>query len=547
MTDRGAYLLAMRISTAVTATVITLLAAVSAVATVADAQRVTGRRAAAASRPDLIVFITVDQMRPDYLTRFLPQLTAGLGRLYRGGAVFTNAFQDHAITETAPGHSETMSGRFPVHTGIAMNSAGVNDTTVSLVNAPGPGASPARFRGTTLTDWIRAADPKSRSLSVSRKDRGAILPIGKSKSSVFWYATNGAFTTSTYYATSLPAWLDSYNATHRAASFTGKTWNPLLPAGDYAEPDSVPIENGGKDFTFPHVISSDTARALAALASYPWMDQLTLEVALAGVRAMKLGAGPHTDLLAVSLSATDYIGHTYGPDSREQHDQILRLDRALGAFMDSLYAIHGNRNIVFALTADHGVAPYPSQHVHDANTGATYVDIGPRVADVRASLQTLGVQKNAFAFSDGVLTIDRAELAAAHVNADSLVLAFRDMILKVPGVRRADRIRDLVHADTVHDNVARRWLHMFDSDSVYALVVTLTPYSYWGKPGGSAEHGSPYDYDAHVPMIFYGAPFKPGKYAERVRVVDMAPTLARVVGVAPLQKIDGHALTAAAR
>jgi predicted AlkP superfamily pyrophosphatase or phosphodiesterase len=533
----------MRIHSAV----ITALAAASVAVSTPGAQTVGKRLPGATSRPDLVVFITVDQMRPDYFTRFLPQLSGGLGRLYRGGAVFTNAFQDHAITETAPGHSETMSGRFPVHTGIAMNSAGVNDTTVTLVNAPGVGASPMRFRGTTLTDWIHAADPASRSLSISRKDRGAILPIGKSKSQVFWYANNGTFTTSTYYATALPAWLDEYNAKRRPASFTGKTWNPLLPAGNYPEPDSVSVENGGKDFTFPHVISSDTTRALETLSTYPWMDQLTLEVALAGVRAMKLGAGPHTDLLAVSLSTTDYIGHTYGPDSREQHDQIIRLDRALGAFMDSLYAVHGNRNIVFALTADHAVAPYPTVHVHDNNAGAMYVDVGPYVARVRSELQASGAPKNAFAFSDGVVAIDRAALAAVHVNADSLVLAFRDTILKVPGVRRADRIRDLVHADTVHDDVARRWLHMFASDSTYALVVTLTPYSYWGRPGGSAEHGSPYDYDAHVPMIFYGAAFKPGRYAERVRVVDMAPTLARVVGVRPTQTVDGRVITAALR
>lgn len=529
------------------ATLLTVLAALSAAASTATTQQPARGHAAQSPRPDLIVFITVDQMRPDYLTRFLPQLTGGLGRLYRGGAVFTNAFQDHAITETAPGHSETMSGRFPVHNGIAMNSLGVNDTTVTLVNAPGAGASPARFRGTTLTDWIQAADPGSRSLSVSRKDRGAILPIGRSKSSVFWYATNGKFTTSTYYGTALPAWLDSYNATRRPASFTGRTWNPLLTASEYPEPDSVPVENGGKDFVFPHVMSSDTTRALEALPSFPWMDQVTLEVALAGTRAMKLGAGPHTDVLAVSLSTTDAIGHAFGPDSREQHDQILRLDRSLGAFMDSLSAIRDGRNIVYALTADHAVAPYPESHVHDQNAGAMYVDVGPRVAQVRAALQARGAQKNAFAFSDGVVMINREQLAAAHINADSLILAFRDTVLKVPGVRRADRIRDLVHADTIHDDVARRWLHMFDSDSVYALVVTLTPYSYWGKPGGSAEHGSPYDYDAHVPMIFYGAAFKPGKYPQRARVVDMAPTLARVSRVRPLQKLDGHVLTVALR
>ena len=141
--------------------------------------------------PKLVVFITVDAMRPDYLTRFAPQLTGGLGRLYNGGAVFTNGFQDHAITETAPGHSVIMSGRYPVHTGISANTAGVNDTTVSLVDATGLGASPFRFRGTTLTDWLMAKDPRTRILSVSRKDRAAILPIGRSKQPVFWYASNG--------------------------------------------------------------------------------------------------------------------------------------------------------------------------------------------------------------------------------------------------------------------------------------------------------------------------------------------------------------------
>ncbi|MGI8508225.1 MAG: alkaline phosphatase family protein [Gemmatimonadaceae bacterium] len=496
-----------------------------------------------AHRPDLVVLITVDQMRPDYFTRFLPQLTGGLGRLYRGGSVFTNAFQDHAITETAPGHSVIGSGRFPVHTGIAMNSAGVNDSTEALVRAPGLGASPKRFLGTTLTDWIRATDPQSRSLSVSRKDRGAILPIGKSKSSVYWYAPNGTFTTSRYYADSLPNWLNVFNAERRPQSFVGKTWNPILPGSAYSEPDSMKIENGGRDIAFPHVMTSDTTRELADLPSFPWMDQITLEAALAGVRAMKLGAGPHTDVLAISLSTTDAIGHAFGPDSKEQHDQILRLDRSLGAFLDSLYAIRDPRTVVLALTADHAVAPYPEIHDgRDNNAGATHVELGPIVQAVRTSLASAGVPRSAFTFGDGVLTVDRNALATAHVNADSLIGAFRATILRVPGVRRADRIAELEHADTVHDDIARRWLHMFDSDSVAALVVTLTPYSYWGR-GGSAEHGSPYDYDAHVPLIFYGAPFKPGKYAERALVADIAPTLARVVGVRSLEKTDGVALT----
>ena len=493
------------------------------------------------------MFVTVDQMRPDYVTRFLPQLTGGLGMMYRNGAVFTDAYQDHGITETAPGHSVTMSGRFPVHTGISMNSAGVNDTSVKLVGTTGLAASPFRFRGTTLTDWIRAVDPASRSLSVSRKDRGAILPIGKSKSSVFWYAPNGTFTTSTYYSDTIPTWLQRFNATRRPASFAGKSWTPLLPLSDYAEPDSVPVENGGHDYTFPHVLSSDTTKALRDLPSFPWMDQLTLEVALAGACSMQLGGKGHTDVLAVSLSTTDAIGHAYGPDSREQHDQIVRLDRELGAFFDTLFALRGRQNVVIALTADHAVAPYPEIHVRDANAGATYVDPGPVVAAARARLQAAGLRKDALSFGDGVLTIDRQALAAAHLSSDSVVRAFRDSILKIPGVRRAETIAQLQHEDTVHDVVARRWLHMFDTDSVAALVVTLTPYSYWGRAGGSAEHGSPYDYDAHVPLMFYGAPFKPGKYAQRALVADMAPTLARVAGVKPTERTDGHALTVALR
>src|SRR5438132_4331804 len=143
------------------------------------------------SPPKLVVFITIDAMRPDYLPRFGSQLTGGLGRLYRGGAVFTSAFHDHAITETAPGHSVTLSGRFPVHTGITANNAGAIDSTVSLIDAPGVGASPFRFRGTTLVDWLIAKDSRTRVLSVSRKDRAAILPIGRSKQPVFWYAPNG--------------------------------------------------------------------------------------------------------------------------------------------------------------------------------------------------------------------------------------------------------------------------------------------------------------------------------------------------------------------
>jgi predicted AlkP superfamily pyrophosphatase or phosphodiesterase len=508
--------------------------------------------------PKLVVFITVDAMRADYLARFAPQLTGGLGRLYNGGAVFTNGFQDHAITETAPGHSAIMSGRYPVHTGISTNTAGVNDTTVTLVDATGLGASPFRFRGTTLTDWLIAKDPRTRILSVSRKDRAAILPIGRSKQPVFWYAGNGIFTTSTYYGSSLPEWVRVFNARKLPASYAGKVWQPLLPDSAYSEPDSVPIESNGIGFTFPHAESSSPDTAARLLGDFPWMDELTLDFAMTGVNALNLGAGPQTDLLSVSLSTTDAIGHRYGPDSREVHDQILRLDRALGVFLDSLYRIRNPSDIVVALTADHGLTPFPEVHAHDPNTGAIRVDPRPMLQQLSNSLSAAGVPGyglnfiagvytgNGFYFDSGVLELDRAALKKARINSDSLVRVIRASFLKVPGVARADRISELAKADTVNDRIARRWLHMFSDEDRAALVVTLAPFNYW-LSGWIAQHGSPNDIDAHVPIIFYGAGVKPGRYDEFAGVVDMAPTLAAIVHVTPQEKIDGHVLQHAVR
>ena len=513
------------------------------------------KRTRETSTPKLVLFITVDAMRPDYLTRFEPQLNGGLGRLYRRGAFFTNAYQDHAITETAPGHSVIMSGRFPVHTGISANTAGVADSTVSLIDAAGVGASPFRFRGTTLTDWLIAKDPSTKVLSVSRKDRAAILPVGKSKQAVFWYSPNGTFTTSTYYSANLPEWVKAFNARHLPASYAGRVWQPLLPDSAYSEPDSVPTEAGGVGFLFPHPEPAAGDSAAKTLADFPWMDDVTLQFALAGVNALHLGAGPETDVLAISLSTTDAIGHHYGPDSRELHDQILRLDRSLGVFLDSLFRMRKQRDVIIALTADHGLTPYPEVHAHDQNAGALRVDIKPVLQRLSNSLARAGVpgkglnlvsgvyRGNGFSEDGGVLELDSTALAKARINRDSLLRALRADFLTVKGVARADRISDLAKADTVHDNIARRWLHMFGDEQKAAMVVTLAPYNYWSSStAGLAQHGSPNDTDAHVPILFYGDRIKPGRYPEFARVVDMAPTLAALVHVTPQEKLDGHVL-----
>lgn len=500
-------------------------------------------------RPKLIVFLSVDQLRPDYLERWDAQLTGGLRTLIDGGIFFTKGLHDHAITETAPGHASTMSGRFPYSTGISSNSAGVNTSDAPLVDSEGIGASPFRFNGTTLADWMTAADPRTRVLSVSRKDRAAILPIGRGKFPVFWYAQrSGFFTTSTWYADTLPEWVRAFNAEdHAATTYAGRTWDLLLPADAYPEADSVEAESAGQDFQMPHFMPNDSALARQMIIGQPWMDQMTLDFAWRGLRAMDLGAGPQTDLLAVSLSTTDAIGHRFGPDSRELHDQILRLDRALGVFLDSLFALRGRENVVITLTADHGVAPIPEvQSTWGDNRDAIRVreaEFTPIFNEIVPLVQRAEIPLDAFSFDFPAIEIDRSRAVGKEREVLQIARAFAASARRIPGVMRVDVIEDLARADTTKDDISRRWLHMFRPGGNALLAITLEPFNYIGT--GIASHGSPHDYDARVPVLFFGPTFRHAKDEGVARVVDMAPTLAHLLGLTPAERLDGQVLVRA--
>jgi predicted AlkP superfamily pyrophosphatase or phosphodiesterase len=505
----------------------------------AQAQTVT-----AGPKPSLVVLITIDQFRSDYLDRFGAQLTGGLARLSHGGAWFTNAHHDHAITETAPGHATLLAGRFPRSTGIMMNRIGVDDESVKLVaGAIGPGASPKRFVGTTLVDWMTAQDPASRAFSVSTKDRAAILPIGRSRAEVYWYSPDGRFTTSTYYRDSLPPWVIAWNKRQFPQSFAGKSWELLLPEEFYPEPDTVEAE-GGTGTTFPHVLPDDPVNAANIVRGTPFIDHITLSFALHGVQSLALGAGPHTDLLNISLSGTDFIGHRYGPDSREIHDQVLRVDRALGAFMDSLYRLRDSSRVTIVLTSDHGVGTIPELAPASMKPKPVRVTLTGLIPDLMAGLVAAHVDTMAVDVDQAFVLADRAAFKKAGVNPDSTMEAFAAVVRKVPGVLRVDHFRALL-ADSLKDPIARRWAHQFPATANIELVVTLTPLSTWR--GNIAFHGTPHDYDSHVPLIFFGAGVRPGRYPEFVRTVDLAPTLAELAGVRVQGPIDGVTLKAAIR
>ncbi|HLQ58572.1 MAG TPA: alkaline phosphatase family protein [Gemmatimonadales bacterium] len=501
------------------------------------------------ARPKLVVVITIDQLRADYFTRWKSQLTGGLGQLANEGAFFTDGYQDHAVAETAPGHSTILSGMWPAHTGIIRNAQGVQDSLAPLLGTTGPGASPRRFRGTTLVDWLKAADPNARALSVSRKDRGAILPIGQSKEQVYWYQS-GLFTTSRYYADSLPSWVQAFNARRLPFKAANTTWSLLLPDSAYKEADNELWENGGTGVVFPHRLPLDSVQAAAAVVGVPAMDSLTLLFALDGFEALRLGR-KGTDILAVSLSATDAVGHAFGPDSREIHDQILRLDHYLAWFLKRLTDRVGRDNIVIVLTADHGVTSFPERTRAKTGGSAYRVSLDTLIPAVNHDLDRLagagGAAREWLEFDTGMLFLrDNGRFAAIGLKTDSILDALTSRIVRIQGVARVIKPADLARADTASDPVARRWLHQLAADAGVVLTVTLQPGSIWNNLDAPiAMHGQPSEDDTHVPIIFWGRGVRRGSYAGRMNSVDIAPTLGVLLGVSPLSLVDGHARTEA--
>ncbi len=497
------------------------------------------------SGPGLVVLITIDGFPARNMDRFGPQLTAGLARLRDGGAWFTNAHQDHAITETAPGHASLLSGRFPRSTGIAANRVGVSDAESPLVGSAGAlGASPKRFQGSTLFDWILAKHSGARALSVSAKDRGAILPIGRAKQSVYWYPGNGDFTTSRYYSDSLPAWVSRFNERRMPHSYAGKDWTLLRDAASYTEPDSVPIEGGGNDFMFPHPTPADPQRAANWVRATPFIDEVTVAFALEGVRAMQLGKGPQPDLLAISLSATDAINHRLGPDSREAHDQVLRTDRIIGVLLDSLYRIVDSSRVIVVLSADHGFTAIPEIAALTVKPMPRRASLDDALAAARARLTVLKVDTSAIEVDQQIVLIDRQAFAARKVDPEIVLKEFERAARQSFGVQRIDRLSAIHAAGNTNDPVSRRWSHQFGSGTNVVLVATLTPGSLWSSLL-VASHGSPYDVDSHVPIMFFGPGIKPGRYDTFTRTVDIAPTLAHLLKLTPSEKVDGVRLNQA--
>lgn len=497
--------------------------------------------ARAQSDARLVVMLTVDQLIPEYFERFGHQLNGGLARIVRQGVYYPGGLQDHAITETAPGHSTVLSGRSPASTNIVANNLGVPDPGAPLVGARGPGASPAKFRGTTLADWMVAADPGVQVFSVSRKDRGAILPIGRMVAPVLWYASgSGVFTTSTYYTTVLPDWVNAWNARGGVRRLAGHTWNLLLPESEYPEADANTWERGGQGNTFPYQLPTDTLALFSGIQSMPWMDSLTMDLALEGVKQMRLGAGPRPDLLAVSLSTTDAIGHGWGPESREIRDHVIRIDRWVGWFLDSLETSVGRGRVLVALTSDHGVTRFPESALA-AGLRAGRASVRPILAELDSIFTARYRTDFNFSTDSGLLFGDLAALAARGVDVDSLSRAVAQKMVAIDGVRQVFTPATLAAAPA-DDTEAGRWRRVIPHDFRWIAAGSLHPNYIWSFSISGTTHGTTNPPDVIVPIAFMGPGIAASRSARAARTIDIGPTLAALLGITPTEAVEGLVL-----
>jgi predicted AlkP superfamily pyrophosphatase or phosphodiesterase len=503
--------------------------------------------ATAAQAPDpdpvpVTVLLVVDQLRADLLDRYDEVFTGGLRRLRDGGFRFTAATHDHSITLTAPGHATLSTGTHPSRHGVVANLwiengvvvENIVDPSSSAVGAPGrPGTSLDRLMRSTVAEWLEAAHPDARLLSVSGKARAAALMMGRAAGTVLWFdAGAGRFVTSETWAEEYPDWVDGVHRDELAALMAERVWDLELPDGSrrLARADEVPYEADGVHTTFPHAFE-DVAESwggdwAAWWASTPALDRATLLVAMAGIEGEELGVDDVPDLLMISLSGTDRVGHEYGPRSLEQLDNLYRLDTELGAFMDWMDARFGSDGWRMVLTADHGVADAPEQ----------------AEADGRAGLRVGMVEAVEF---EGRLS---AAATAPDTDPAALPEALARAAVDVPWIEQAWTFEELLAAGGESPDS----FTVLQSRSTYPSRLTgllgqqgieMRFYEgslLWTVPRGTT-HGSPYMYDRHVPFVVFGAGVPGGRHDGGVATVDVAPTLARLLGIEAPEDLDGVA------
>ena len=507
------------------------------------------------ARPKLVVVIVIDQFRGDYLERYRDQFGDGGFRVFLDrGAYFTDCNYDYANTRTAPGHATLFTGSYTSGHGIVANEwwdpqkkkrvTSVEDDATKLVGGgkTGPGASPHNLMSDTLGDELKlATGGKARVFAVSLKDRAAVLPAGFAGDAAYWIdPKNGDWITSTYYRPDLPEWVRNFNgrrpSERRAEKFLNREWKDR----DGTVLGSTAPRNGN---------DGTPAGFYEVVGSTPFANDYQLEFAKELVLYEKLGAGPATDLLVISLSANDILGHQVGPDSPQMRSMALELDRSLAEFFDFLGHQIGMANVWMALSADHGIAPLPdfakTLRLPAANLDAKtlraqinsllskkYRQSADYVRDLDYPLAWL----NEGAFS-GVLSANSAGQKEAEAETD-VGEAMRQV-----GLTGYFTKSQLARGETPATEIGRRYAHSYSPEGGWYVMGVPIPFNVGTTKG--TDHATPFSYDTHVPLAFYGLAFQPGIYRTHAEPVDLAVTLASLLGINAPAKATGRVLTEA--
>jgi arylsulfatase A-like enzyme len=536
-------------------------------------------------RPKLLVVLSVDQLRSDYLTRFTDQfaLTGGLRRLLTSGAYMADAHYSHIPTSTGPGHSVVLSGARLAETGIVGNdwvtSTGkrqycVEDEDFAPVGIPagvrrGGGASPLMMRAETLGDVLHGAHPgQARTVAIAIKDRAAILLGGRRPDVCTWFDENsGRWISSTYYGTTLPLFVQKANQERLSDRWLQQSWDLLLSRDAYhrSHAEYVPGINDGDGLgtTFPLRLSNDglpSRQYYKRLGLTPFGNEMVFELARAAVIDLELGRHNRTDLLALNFSSVDYAGHSYGPNSPHLQDMVLRLDQQLGQFLTFLDSRISPDDVVVVLTADHGVSPLPEWYgevtgqdtrrlpfrtISDAAAQA----IQPMVDEAVAKLRAAGTEPTTSSASALIagwnstfLTLHGPRVAELGLDPTRLRRVIAERLRSLDLIEFTATREDILSGMLASSPYASSILNGFHRERSGDVLVIPRPFVQITNFPRGTNHITPYKYDTHVPILMMGKSIRAGWSYQRADVRDITPTLAAMLGVTPPAQATGRVL-----
>nr|WP_310588559.1 alkaline phosphatase PafA [Dyadobacter arcticus] len=513
------------------------------------------------SHPKLVVGIVVDQMRYDYLYRYYDLYTeGGFKRMMNEGFNCRNNHYPYALTVTGPGHASVYTGSVPAINGIVGNEwfdraskkeiYCAEDSTVKTVgsdNAMVGKMSPRNMLTSTVADQLRiATNFRSKTIGIAIKDRGSILTVGHSANAAYWFdSKTGNWVTSTYYMNDLPQWAKDYNAKKMPSAYLAKGWQLLLPADKYSQssPDDVAWEgilSGAKKPVFPYELAGTAGDPFGVVTDTPWGNTITKEMAIEAIKGENMGKGKETDFLAISFSSPDRIGHRVGPNAIEQQDDFLRLDRDFADLFNFLDSWVGKGEYTVFLTADHGVMDVPGFAKEHKLAAGLISGRQLNAAIVGALDESFGKDKYILSTSNNQLYLDHEILKKKKMSVASVTDVVREVALTVPGIADVLDLTDMGNAslNTYQLGLYRNNVNAKRSGDIQILS---QPGWFYGTATGTS-HGTPHNYDTHVPFVIFGWGIKHGETLRRTYVSDIAPTIASLLHILPGSGNVGNAV-----